>query len=91
MKLHYTSFNKIRISQGDEMTKQYICYLNGKPYGKGNLEYMHELFHDYVINCKMHGTEEVSFKIIERSKMMKKSIQQCIEQNGEVLRRLADS
>jgi hypothetical protein len=43
----------------------YKCYLNGKFYGSGNLKYMHELFKDYVINCKMYGREECEFKIIK--------------------------
>ena len=45
----------------------YICYLNGKLYGKGDLEYIHELFIDYVINCNMYGQKECDFKIVRES------------------------
>jgi hypothetical protein len=43
----------------------YICYLNGKFYGTGDLKYMKELFVDYVVNCKMYGKSEVDFKIVK--------------------------
>lgn len=42
----------------------YKCYLNGKFYGSGSLDYMHELFKDYVITCKMYGKKECDFKIV---------------------------
>jgi hypothetical protein len=42
----------------------YKCYLNGKFYGSGDLEYMKELFVDYVVTCKMYGKSEVDFKIM---------------------------
>lgn len=45
--------------------KYYICYLNGEPYGTGDLEYMGELFKDYVVNCKMYDKKECEFKIVE--------------------------
>lgn len=43
----------------------YKCYLNGVLYGAGNLEYMHELFTDYVLNRKMYGKKELDFKIVK--------------------------
>lgn len=43
----------------------YKCYLNGSVYGSGSLEYMHELFKDYVITCKMYGKSECNFQIIK--------------------------
>jgi hypothetical protein len=43
----------------------YKCYLNGKFYGGGNLQYMRELFVDYVISHKMYGKSEVDFKIVK--------------------------
>ena len=43
----------------------YSCYLNGTLYGSGPLEYIHELFYDYVVLSQMYGKEECSF-IIKR-------------------------
>ena len=43
----------------------YKCYLNGNFYGGGSLDYMRELFIDYVITCKMYGKKECEFKIIK--------------------------
>lgn len=43
----------------------YMCYLNGKFYGSGNLKYMKELFVDYVVTCEMYGKDEVEFKIVK--------------------------
>lgn len=43
----------------------YKCYLNGKVYGAGSLEYMHELFTDYVITHKMYGKRKCEFEIIK--------------------------
>ncbi|PFK99925.1 hypothetical protein COJ01_17925 [Priestia megaterium] len=47
------------------MSKKYTCYLNGNFYGYGPLEYMNELFRDYVVACEMYGRKEVSFDIVE--------------------------
>ena len=43
----------------------YICYLNGKFYGIGGLEYVRELFVDYVVACEMYGRKECEFKIVK--------------------------
>ncbi|MCY8235351.1 hypothetical protein [Priestia endophytica] len=43
-------------------------YINGKPYGFGNLLYMEELFTDYVVNSGMYDKEEVKFKVVKRIK-----------------------
>ncbi|MBL4952073.1 hypothetical protein JK635_07600 [Neobacillus sp. YIM B02564] len=43
----------------------YKCYLNGKFYGGGNLNYILELFKDYVVTCKMYGKKECDFKIVK--------------------------
>lgn len=43
----------------------YMCYLNGKFYGIGDLAYMHELFKDYVITCEMYEKKECEFKIVK--------------------------
>ena len=51
---------------GDNLKQRYVCYLNGKLYGMGDLEYMNELFKDYVVACQMHGNETVTFKIVDR-------------------------
>lgn len=47
------------------MKETYLCYLNGKFYGGGDLKYMRELFIDYVVNCKMYCKDEVEFKVIK--------------------------
>lgn len=44
----------------------YECYLNGKFYGTGSLEYMHELFKDYFITCEMYGRDRADFEIRRR-------------------------
>lgn len=41
----------------------YKCYLNGQPYGIGNLAYMDELFRDYVVNNEMYDKKKCSFEI----------------------------
>lgn len=41
----------------------YKCYLNGILYGAGDLEYMNELFRDYVVTNKMYGKLSCDFKI----------------------------
>lgn len=45
----------------------YMCYLNGRLYGSGNLDYMHELFKDYVVTCEMYGKRECEFKIVRKT------------------------
>jgi len=45
--------------------EHYKCYLNGKFYGSGDLNYMRELFIDYVITHKMYNKNEVDFKIVK--------------------------
>lgn len=44
----------------------YHCYLNGSFYGAGSLEYMKELFVDYVVTCEMYGKDRCSFEIIKK-------------------------
>lgn len=43
----------------------YQCFLNGSPYGRGSLEYIQELFTDYVVTCKMYGHKQCDFKIVK--------------------------
>ena len=43
---------------------QYKCYLNDSLYGSGDLEYINQLFRDYVVNCGMYGKEQAEFKIV---------------------------
>lgn len=45
--------------------ERYKCFLNGVFYGCGDLGYMHELFEDYVVTCKMYGKKECEFKIVK--------------------------
>ena len=44
----------------------YNCYLNGQLYGVGSLDYMLELFKNYVVTCEMYGMDTVSFTIEKR-------------------------
>ena len=61
-------------SRGERMKQQrYVCYLNGNIYGMGDLEYMNELFRDYVVACRMHGNEQVEFRIVDREETKCKS------------------
>lgn len=41
----------------------YNCYLNGSFYGRGSVDYMFELFQNYVLYCDMYGKKECVFKI----------------------------
>ncbi len=45
------------------MKDRYIMFLNGQFYGGGDLEYMKELFIDYVVTCKMYGKNDVTISI----------------------------
>jgi hypothetical protein len=38
-------------------------YKNGRFYGRGRLDYMTELFKDWVETCEMYGKDEVIFKV----------------------------
>lgn len=44
----------------------YECYLNGQLYGSGSLEYMNELFKDYVVTMKMYGKARVTFEVVQK-------------------------
>lgn len=46
---------------------KYTCYLNGHFYAIGDLNYMKELFINYVIDCEMYDNDEVEFKIVKDS------------------------
>lgn len=43
--------------------KRYVLLLNGKHYGTGNLQYVHELITDYMRRMESFCAEEVEFKI----------------------------
>jgi hypothetical protein len=43
--------------------EKYEMYLNGRFYGSGSLEYMKELFVDYVVTCRMYGKNDVTISI----------------------------
>lgn len=51
------------------MTQIYACFLNGKLYGKGDLEYMNTLFRDWVVYCEMYGKDDVTFRVTTVEKM----------------------
>lgn len=43
--------------------EKYACYLNGAIYGMGNLEYMSDLFKNYVETNEMYGNQNCEFKV----------------------------
>jgi len=45
----------------------YSMYLNGNFYGSGRLDYMKELFIDYVVTCEMYEKEEVTITIRKKA------------------------
>lgn len=51
------------------MTQVYACFLNGKLYGKGDLDYMKDLFRDWVVDCEMYGKDDVTFRVTTVDKM----------------------
>lgn len=70
------------------MKEQYICYLNGERYGKGDMEYMRELFIDYFVTCNMYGKDQGEFKVVSQSKLVKDSFDKAVKQYGNVLEEL---
>lgn len=67
------------------MKKQYVCFLNGKRYGSGDMEYMKELFIDYFITCNMYGNEVGEFKVVSKDKLVKESFDKAVDQFGGML------
>jgi hypothetical protein len=47
----------------------YACFLNGQFYGTGDLDYMRELFVDYVVTMKMYDRSSVDFRITKTEKV----------------------
>lgn len=43
----------------------YELRLNGRFYGTGNLDYMNELIHDYLIVNELYGRDNCSFEILK--------------------------
>lgn len=41
----------------------HMCYINGSPYGRGDADYMVELFRDHVATCDMYGGDSVDFRV----------------------------
>ncbi|ASB89252.1 MULTISPECIES: hypothetical protein [Bacillus] len=72
------------------MSQTYACFLNGKFYGAGNLEYMNELFRDYVVNSEMYGKGECAFRITSQEKAREILINETINNNYEALKRMED-
>lgn len=72
------------------MDEKYILFLNEKIYGSGNLKYINELITDYLITSEMYKAEEVVFKIVERSRVVKYLVENSMEQNHKLLKRLAE-
>ena len=78
----------IMVKGGLTLKEQYICYLNGKRYGNGDMEYMRELFIDYFVTCQMHGNEQGEFKVVSRKKLIKNIYNEIVDQYGNVLEEL---
>ncbi|MDE1404588.1 hypothetical protein [Bacillus licheniformis] len=72
------------------MAQTYACFLNGKFYGAGDLDYMNELFRDYVFTSGMYGKDECVFRITSREKARRILINETITNNYEALERLED-
>lgn len=45
--------------------EKYFLYLNDTIYGHGDLKYVHELIHNYVIIKELYGKEQVDFIIVK--------------------------
>lgn len=52
------------------MGQIYACFLNGKLYGCGDIEYMNDLFRDYVVYCEMYGRDDCTFRITTKEKLV---------------------
>ncbi|MGG1103251.1 hypothetical protein ABES74_04145 [Bacillus subtilis] len=72
------------------MSQIYAYFLNGKLYGCGDIEYMNDLFRDYVVNCEMYGKDDCTFRITTKEKARRLLINETICENGEALKRLED-
>lgn len=72
------------------MAQIYACFLNGKLYGCGDIEYMNELFRDYVVYCEMYGRDDCTFRITTKEKARRLVINETICENCEALKRLED-
>jgi len=67
----------------------YACFINGKFYGAGDLEYMNELFRDYVVTSGMYGKDECTFRITTKEKARDIVTQSINEQYRRVFESLA--
>ncbi|KAA0813070.1 hypothetical protein SFC27_22585 [Bacillus licheniformis] len=72
------------------MYQIYACFLNGKFYGAGDLEYMHELFRDYVVYCEMYGRDDCTFRVTTKEKARELMIKESIKNNYKALERMED-
>ncbi|WP_057080589.1 hypothetical protein [Bacillus amyloliquefaciens] len=70
------------------MAQIYACFLNGKLYGCGDMEYMNDLFRDYVVTCEMYGKDDCTFQITTKKKARRLLINETIGENSEALKRL---
>ncbi|MED4172624.1 hypothetical protein P4631_09265 [Halalkalibacterium halodurans] len=55
-----------RVEPPKEDRRLYTCYLNGSLCGTGPVEYVTELFRDYVETRGMYGQDEATFTIIAK-------------------------
>lgn len=72
------------------MKQTYVCFLNGKFYGAGDLEYMNDLFRDYVVISEMYGKDDCTFRITTKEKAREILVNETINDNYETLERMED-
>jgi hypothetical protein len=72
------------------MKQTYACFLNGKFYGAGDIEYMNDLFRDYVVTSEMYGKDDCTFRITTKEKARVILINETINNNYEALKRMED-
>ncbi|EME76200.1 hypothetical protein OZL92_20850 [Bacillus sonorensis] len=71
------------------MAETYACFINGKFYGAGDLEYMNELFRDYVITHGLYGKDDCTFRITTKEKAREIVTQSINDQYRRVFESLA--
>ncbi|AOO61099.1 hypothetical protein BBJ33_06040 [Bacillus velezensis] len=65
------------------MTQIYACFLNGKLYGCGDIEYMNDLLRDYVVYCEMYGRDDCTFRITTKEKARRLLINELFAKTAE--------
>ena len=71
------------------MAQTYACFLNGKFYGAGDLDYMNERFRDYVVASGMSGKDYSTFPLTTKEKATEIVTQSINDQYRRVFESLA--